>query len=176
MPTRPLAQPESFHQPRPPGRDAWCWNWDVVVRFCHDVARAQTSRADLAEDAAQEAALRAWRHRARCREPGDPAPWLAAIVRREVRRAAGRVSPVACTAEMADIACDLHVLERTVDRIAVATAMRRLRSDERALMVLRYVEDLTQPAIAARLGIPEGTVKIRLHRARARMRKDLAAE
>jgi RNA polymerase sigma-70 factor (ECF subfamily) len=35
---------------------------------------------------------------------------------------------------------------------------------------MRYAEDLTQGAIARRLGIPEGTVKVRLHRARAKLR------
>jgi RNA polymerase sigma-70 factor (ECF subfamily) len=42
-------------------------------------------------------------------------------------------------------------------------------------MRLRYVEDLTQGQVAARLGVPEGTVKVRLHRARARLR-GVAAE
>ena len=35
---------------------------------------------------------------------------------------------------------------------------------------MRYQEDLTQGAIALRLGIPEGTVKVRLHRVRAKLR------
>ena len=36
---------------------------------------------------------------------------------------------------------------------------------------MRYEEDLTQAAIAAKLGIPEGTVKVRLHRARNKLRR-----
>ena len=36
---------------------------------------------------------------------------------------------------------------------------------------MRYTEDLTQAAIAEKLGIPEGTVKVRLHRARARLKR-----
>ena len=39
------------------------------------------------------------------------------------------------------------------------------------LLRLRYNEDLTQAAIARRLGIPEGTVKVRLHRVRAKLRR-----
>jgi RNA polymerase sigma-70 factor (ECF subfamily) len=35
---------------------------------------------------------------------------------------------------------------------------------------MRYGEDLTQESVARRLGIPEGTVKVRLHRLRARLR------
>ena len=40
---------------------------------------------------------------------------------------------------------------------------------------MRYEEDLTQPAIAARLGIPEGTVKVQLHRARVKLRRAYAS-
>jgi len=38
---------------------------------------------------------------------------------------------------------------------------------------MRYDLDLTQVEIAARLGLPEGTVKVRLHRAQAKLRRDL---
>jgi RNA polymerase sigma-70 factor (ECF subfamily) len=40
---------------------------------------------------------------------------------------------------------------------------------------LRYAEDLTQIEVARRLGLPEGTVKVRLHRARGRLRRALEA-
>jgi RNA polymerase sigma-70 factor (ECF subfamily) len=39
---------------------------------------------------------------------------------------------------------------------------------------MRYGEDLTQAEVARRLGVPEGTVKVRLHRARRRLRGLLA--
>ncbi len=44
-------------------------------------------------------------------------------------------------------------------------------SRERELLEMRYQEDLTQAAIADKLGIPEGTVKVRLHRARNKLRR-----
>jgi RNA polymerase sigma-70 factor (ECF subfamily) len=50
-----------------------------------------------------------------------------------------------------------------------------LSERERVLLALRYEEDLTQPAIAARLGIPEGTVKVQLHRARVKLRAAYAS-
>jgi RNA polymerase sigma-70 factor, ECF subfamily len=49
-------------------------------------------------------------------------------------------------------------------------AMDALGDRDRRLLEMRYQEDLTQAAIARRLGIPEGTVKVRLHRARAKLR------
>jgi RNA polymerase sigma-70 factor (ECF subfamily) len=44
---------------------------------------------------------------------------------------------------------------------------------DRALVWLRYEDDLTQPVIAERLGMPEGTVKVRLHRLRAVLRREI---
>jgi RNA polymerase sigma factor (sigma-70 family) len=38
------------------------------------------------------------------------------------------------------------------------------------MLHLRYAEDLTQGEVARRLGMPESTVKVRLHRARRRLR------
>lgn len=59
----------------------------------------------------------------------------------------------------------------TVDRADLRAALRRLSERDRLLLALRYQEDLTQAAIASRLGIPEGTVKVRLHRARNKLRR-----
>jgi RNA polymerase sigma-70 factor (ECF subfamily) len=49
-------------------------------------------------------------------------------------------------------------------------ALDLLSDRDRCLLQLKYEEDLTQAAIARRLGIPEGTVKVRLHRARNKLR------
>ena len=49
-------------------------------------------------------------------------------------------------------------------------ALDALSDRDRQLLEMRYEEDLTQATIATRLGIPEGTVKVRLHRARAKLR------
>lgn len=49
-------------------------------------------------------------------------------------------------------------------------ALERMSERDREILELRYEEDLTHPVIARRLGIPEGTVKVRLHRAREKLR------
>ena len=56
-------------------------------------------------------------------------------------------------------------------RADLQEALKGLSERERMLLAMRYEEDLTQPAIAARLGIPEGTVKVQLHRARDKLRR-----
>ena len=49
-------------------------------------------------------------------------------------------------------------------------ALELLSDRDRRLLEMKYQEDLTQAMIARRLGIPEGTVKVRLHRARNKLR------
>lgn len=58
----------------------------------------------------------------------------------------------------------------TVELADLHAALEALSERDRELLEMRYEEDLTQAAIASRLGIPEGTVKVRLHRARAKLR------
>jgi RNA polymerase sigma-70 factor (ECF subfamily) len=58
----------------------------------------------------------------------------------------------------------------TVESADLQAALADLSDRDRELLELRYEEDLTQKMIARRLGIPEGTVKVRLHRARNKLR------
>jgi RNA polymerase sigma factor (sigma-70 family) len=63
----------------------------------------------------------------------------------------------------------------TVERADLHAALNRLDERDRQLIQLRYTEDLTQEAIARRLGVPDGTVKVRLHRLRHRLREEMGA-
>lgn len=62
----------------------------------------------------------------------------------------------------------------TVERADLRAALARLNAVDRQLLRMRYQEDLTLASIARRLGIPVGTAKARLHRARARLRRAFA--
>jgi RNA polymerase sigma-70 factor, ECF subfamily len=59
---------------------------------------------------------------------------------------------------------------------AVGAALSRIRPDYREVVVLRYQEGLTQPEIAEILGLPAGTVKTYLHRARRELAEILTAQ
>ena len=65
------------------------WDWGWVRKTCWEEARRVLGPSAAAEDAAQEAAIKAWRHHASCRTPEHPRPWLAAIARREAFRLRG---------------------------------------------------------------------------------------
>jgi RNA polymerase sigma-70 factor, ECF subfamily len=131
-----------------------------------------------AEDVVQEAAMLAWDRRATLRDRDSADAWFGRIVvnacREELRRRGRRpqVAPIVAAAAVPD--------HRTVGdpgvRDEVARALAKLDPDEQVLLALRFGRDLSVPQIAARLAVPEGTVKSRLHAALAHMSAALAAE
>jgi RNA polymerase sigma-70 factor, ECF subfamily len=134
------------------------------------LAYRYASNPSEAEDIAQDALLRAWRRRSTLRDADRRNQWLAAIVRNEAFRQHARVRPdLSATLELREGEEDAQVLA-AVELADLHAALRELSERDRLLLELRYEEDLTQAAIARRLGIPEGTVKVRLHRARAKLR------
>jgi RNA polymerase sigma-70 factor (ECF subfamily) len=134
------------------------------------MAYRYASNPSEAEDIAQDALLRAWRRRSTLRDPGSRNHWLATIVRNEAFRQHARVRPApTSTLEQQEGEEDAQVLA-TVELADLHAALERLSERDRRLLEMRYQEDLTQATIARRLGIPEGTVKVRLHRARNKLR------
>ncbi|MBS1678606.1 MAG: sigma-70 family RNA polymerase sigma factor [Actinobacteria bacterium] len=151
------------------------WEWGEAQRICLRLAYRYAKNPSEAEDIAQEALLRAWRRRSTLRDAGSRKSWLAAILRNEAYRYYSRPRPDPTDLlEIYEGREDELVLS-TVDRADLQEALKVLSERERALLSLRYEEDLTQPAIAARLGIPEGTVKVQLHRARVKLRRAYSA-
>jgi len=134
------------------------------------MAYRYASNPSEAEDIAQDALLRAWRRRSTLRDSERRNQWLATIVRNEAFRQHARVRPdPTATIEFSEGAEDERVLA-AVELADIHAALRLLSERDRRLLEMKYEEDLTQAMIASRLGIPEGTVKVRLHRARNRLR------
>jgi RNA polymerase sigma-70 factor (ECF subfamily) len=159
----------------PNGNDD-AWEWGEAHRFCLRLAYRYASNPSEAEDIAQDALLRAWRRRSTLREVDRRNQWLATIVRNEAFRQHARVRPDPTdTIESYEGAEDARVVA-TVERADLHAALKRLSERDRELLDLRYSEDLTQAAIAHKLGIPEGTVKVRLHRARDKLRRAYALQ
>lgn len=133
--------------------------------------------ASEADDVAQEAVLRAWRARHSCGDVAAREAWLARITRREVYRYASRRSSrredLGTDATGEGSAAD-EPLERVEQRIDVRGALRSLGALDRRLIALRYEHDMTYSSTANLLGMPEGTVKVRIHRAHRRLAAALA--
>jgi RNA polymerase sigma-70 factor (ECF subfamily) len=149
------------------------WDWLGLRSQCLREARRLLPRGE-AEEAVQEALVRAWRLQHACRAPEAPLPWVLQITRNEARRLFARrarrfdrefVDPAPPEAEDED-----GELVGTTTRVTVEQALSGLADADRRLLRLRYAEDLTQAEVARRLGVPEGTAKVRLHRARRRLR------
>jgi RNA polymerase sigma-70 factor, ECF subfamily len=147
------------------------WDWEWVRKTCWEEARRVLGPSAAADDAAQEAAIKAWRHHASCRTPENPRPWLAVIARREALRLRGPPR-----AESLETAAEPHAPATDTD-VALAVDVRRAMDElsvaDRRLLVARYWADLTQHEVANLLGMPDGTAKVRLHRLRARLRPTL---
>jgi RNA polymerase sigma-70 factor (ECF subfamily) len=149
------------------------WNWDAARRRCLREARRHAPTEADAQDAVQAAMLLAWRWRASCKSPEDPLPWMLAITRREAWRTRPRAVALELDAAEDGDHASFDEAERIVARLDVQAAIAELDEEQRRLLHLRYAEDLAHRSVAQRLGIPEGTVKVRLHRTRNRLRERL---
>jgi RNA polymerase sigma factor (sigma-70 family) len=137
--------------------------------------------AEEAEDAAQEAFVKAYRALGRFRRGAPFRPWLLRIVTNEARnrrRAAGRRASLALRAAADDTSGgaapspegDLLGSER---RRLLLGALGRLREEDQLVVACRYFLDLSEEETAETLGWRRGTVKSRLSRALARLRAEL---
>jgi RNA polymerase sigma-70 factor (ECF subfamily) len=144
------------------------------ARLMFRVAYALHRNAQDAEDAVQEAFLKLYRGEA-WRRMQDEKAFLARTV---WRVALDRVGPKAGV--MTDVAeMDLESSASSPEKNAVDAQMRRrlgqlidgLPEEMRQVLMLSAVEEMTSPAVAAVLGIPEGTVRTRLMRARSELKK-----
>jgi RNA polymerase sigma-70 factor, ECF subfamily len=146
------------------------WNWPRLRTVCEREAGRVLRSGSERDDAVQEALIRAWSQQAACRTPLTPDPWIRQIARREAlrvavrrrrdhdRRAGSAREPVAA-----------DPISEVLDRLDVLRALQTLSAQDRVLTTLRYFGDLTQEEIASVVGLPVGTVKVRLHRARRRL-------
>jgi RNA polymerase sigma-70 factor (ECF subfamily) len=134
---------------------------------------------DAAEDAVQEALIRAWRNWSRRGVPDCPAAWMTTVTRRELARwlrgPHGRLW--ASTTPWEDRVADPQAGAGDGDalrRMEIREALDALPAQDRLMLLLRYEQGRTQHEIAQLMGTPEGTAKVRLHRARGRLRAQLA--
>ncbi|HWM07830.1 MAG TPA: sigma-70 family RNA polymerase sigma factor [Solirubrobacteraceae bacterium] len=157
----------------PPAACGHDWDWARIRALCLREARRVLGATTTADDAAQEAAIRAWRRRANCRTPAAPDPWIAAIARREALRilAQRRDQPLADPAEepAEDQNPDLDI----EDALDVRRALRTMDGQDRRLIVGHYWQDLPNSELAEQLGVAEVTVRVRLHRLRRQLHKTL---
>ena len=137
-------------------------------------ARRMCATAEDAEDAVQIALWQLYRKIGGLRTVATFATWLFRIVERECYRLFRRGPPPAVAAGSAGesitapaVPVDLH--------LDLARAIAALPAPYREVLILRDIDELTAPEVAAELGLTVQAVKSRLHRARAMMKERLVA-
>jgi RNA polymerase sigma-70 factor (ECF subfamily) len=148
------------------------WDWKIVRALCLRETRRVLGTSSAADDAAQEATIRAWRHRGRCRTPARPDPWIATIARREAFRTLSLRNEQSLD-EHLDIADTRQHATELVEALDLRRAVRTLDGPDRRLLIGHYWQDLSNSELALELGIAESTVRVRLHRLRRRLRQTL---
>lgn len=154
--------------------------FESVLRTWSDriygLALRLSCRTDEAEEIAQETFVKACEHWEDFQGDSDPGTWLYRIcvnvwknrVRSEVRRRFWfDRQPQAAEAEPPPS----RKLEANDRRQCLDKALARLEPDDRAILVMREVEDRSCEEIAEWLDIPVGTVKSRLSRTREKLKK-----
>ena len=153
--------------------DLFDGDWTAARAICLREARRILGSSSEAEDAAQEATIRAWRNRGSCRDADRREAWLGTIARREALRLAAARKTVPLE-RCPDPGGPSHEAD-ALDRVAVREAIATLAPRDRSLVFGRYWADMTQDQLAQALNLPEGTAKVRLHRARAQLRRRFQA-
>jgi RNA polymerase sigma factor (sigma-70 family) len=169
---RSIAEPEAFGE--------------IYLRHAGVVHRYAWRRAgeSVADEVTADTFLKAFEGRVRFDSAiEDARPWLLGIATRLLhnhrRSEARRLKAFVRVAEMDTIADHSHRIGDRIDAVATATAvvrvLRRMPSIDRDCLLLYLQGDLTYDEVAIALNIPIGTVRSRLNRARATLRRSIDA-
>lgn len=153
------------------------------LRICH--------RREDAEDATQEVLSRSLRHLARFHDPDELAVWLYVVTRNQFRlahrRSLGHPSKAISLDALplnlnktVSLLSDLRsspeaTLLRLEEAMILRRAVLRIPAPLRSVLVLHDLEEFSTSEIAKILALKQGTIRVRLHRARLRVRNEIAA-
>ena len=149
----------------------------LVRRYRDRYARYATQllgSADAAEDAVQDAFVRAYDQLAQCRDPDNFAGWFFLILRNccfAERRRVQRYGSLQSAPEVAAPDNPEAPLEEAERRKTLQRALLRLTPEQREVFVLKHVEELSYEDIAGRVGTTVAALKMRMHRAYDRLRE-----
>lgn len=156
----------------------------VTYGGTYSLAFRLTGNDDDARDVVQDAYLRAYRGLRRFRGDAQFTTWLYRITANcsanlLAKRARHRTESLSEDEPVVDLRLEIDPERRLAgsdDRARIAAALAGLPWRLRQVIVLRDIYDLPHGAIAKELGISEAAAKVRLHRARRRLRDVLAAD
>ena len=143
--------------------------YDRYARVVHGLLLARVPRNDV-DDLVQDVFLSAWNRLASLRDPAAFGGWLATITRNRATDFHRRAT------EHVDLPPGLVAPDPAPDRAEAAVALAAIRTlpdAYRETLVLRLVEGMTGPEIAARTGLTPASVRVNLHRGMKLLRERL---
>jgi RNA polymerase sigma-70 factor, ECF subfamily len=136
-----------------------------VEKSLYHIAKSMLRTDADCLDAAQEAILKAYQSLSTLKEPKYFKTWITRILINECHAIIRKNSKLVMIDELMEQATDLPMGEF----VDLENALKFLEDDHRVVINLHYINDLSVAEIASILSIPEGTVKSRLNRARAKL-------
>lgn len=161
---------------------------DTTYAMIYATAYRLTGDVDVAADATQDAYVRAYNSLHSFRGSSSFSTWIYRIVVNvsldALRRRSRAPEPLTFAddeqereMDVVDMAADPHAAVETLElQQTIARGLEQLSEDHRAVLVLFDINGLSYEEIAEIIGVPLGTVKSRLNRARLALRKVLAPE
>ena len=183
-----MTQPNPRREPQRPAQPEIDWQSALAEhdRWLRTVVRARLGEPQAVDEVMQEVSLAAVEGRSPLADPAKVAPWLYRLAviqsllyrrkqgrrRKLTERYTQRYRPSEQDSREMDPLSWLLAEER---RGQVRTALERLPRRDAEILLLKYTEDWSYRQLAEHLGISQSAVEARLHRARKRLRAELAA-
>jgi len=146
------------------------------ARMVHGILLARVPPGDV-DDLVQDVFLRAMPRLCDLRDVERFGPWLAAITRNRANDYYRQTRAVAAVTEsLPEDEAELPASNTApnAEAVAILTIVRALPETYRETLILRLVEGMTGPEIAARTGLKPGSVRVNLHRGMLQLREKLA--
>ncbi|MGF9910825.1 RNA polymerase sigma factor [Brevibacillus porteri] len=144
----------------------------LYERTLYGVARTYVGRDEDCADVVQDTVMKAFRAIRTLREPAYFKTWMIQILINECRQWQ-RKKKRSPTVELSPLQIEEKAVRAPYEAIELTEAVWKLEHELRIVVWLHYYEDLPIKQVALRVGVPEGTVKSRLHRARMLLAEEL---
>ena len=152
--------------------------YERYARMVHGVLLAKIPVGDV-DDLVQDVFIRALRRLSTLRETASFGAWLAAIARNvahDYHRRSMPEEPLPDDASDQEIQCGTSCGDQDCPSAAILEAVMSLSETYRETLILRLVEGMTGPEIAARTGMTHGSVRVNLHRGMEQLRVKLSPD
>jgi RNA polymerase sigma-70 factor, ECF subfamily len=151
--------------------------YERYARMVHGVLLAKVPAGDV-DDLVQDVFIRALRRLSTLRETTSFGAWLAAIARNvanDYHRRSVPEEPLTDDTSDQEVQCGTSCADQDEQSVAILEAVMSLSETYRETLILRLVEGMTGPEIAARTGMTHGSVRVNLHRGMEQLRAKLIA-